>query len=308
MEKLKFIKEFQMSRRMQRSMVRIDGESNEEYEKRTRLARYGLEGEDRLNFQLQNVRLPLVCLSDVRVEYNKKSAQADFVVISKSKIFILEVKNLFGNIRITKDKEVIRVLPRRNYTEEEGMSNPFAQTRKQADTFNDLLKSNGYDVNIDIIIVMGNPRTAIYDNDYNLPIIKHDLINLYLKERISEECSSDEFNKMLEIGEFLKFCNKEKDYHDFGFIRKELQNRPNPLPKLSLEDTILYEELLEFRRKLAKLYDMPICNVFLNRDAENMVKVKPVTKEEFMSISGLKEKKYLMFGKEIIEIIKKYKK
>lgn len=99
MEKAIFIKEFQFAKRMQRIITKVYGETEAEYCHRVKIAKYGLEGEDCVNYQLQKIYLPIVCLSNVRIKREYRSAQADFVVISKDKIFILEVKIYLGALK-----------------------------------------------------------------------------------------------------------------------------------------------------------------------------------------------------------------
>lgn len=307
MRKVLFIKEFQLSRRMQRAMIRINGETDEEYRRRTNNARYGLEGEDRVNYQLNNLYLPLVCLYDVRIEEDFGGAQADFIVISKEKIYILEVKNLYGNVKVTKSGDVIRVIPRKNQIEEEGMDNPFTQTHRQMMMFKRLLDNNGYHMEFEYLIVMGNPHTAIYFEGDKYPMIRYDNIINFFESKIDQNCTISEFNKLIEIGEFIKSKNKIKEFHSFDQMHKKLTTDSNSAPKFVGKDLELYEEILEFRRKLGKERNLPLCNIFLNSDAENMVKLKPKTPAELMNIPGIKYRKYLLFGEAILAIIQKYR-
>jgi hypothetical protein len=291
---------------MQRAMKRIDGESDAEYEKRMNRARYGLEGEDRVNFHLNGLNLPVVCLSDVRIETQEGNAQADFIVLSKAKIFIIEVKNLYGNVRVNQNGEVIRIIPRKNGIEEEGMPNPFTQTKRQMLIFQNFLAMNGYYMDFDYLIVMGNPHTAIYFEKDPYPIIRYDNLRSYFETRIDSDCSSAVFTRLIEIGEFIKSKDKTKEYYAFDMIHKKMMTDVKSAPIFKGKDLMLYEEILEFRRKLAQERKLPVCNIFLNRDAEWMVKLKPRTPDELMSIPGIKYRKYMLFGEAILAIIRKY--
>ena len=306
MEKVFFVKDFQMSRRLQRVMIKVPGETDAEDKRRIKISRYGIEGEDRVHYQLKNIYLPMVALSDVRIEEQFGNAQADFVVISSKKVFILEVKNLYGNIRVNQDGEVIRVIPKNDHIEEEGMENPFTQTKRQALLFQRLLTGNGYNLAIDYLIVMGNPRTAISFEGKKYPLIRHDKLKEYFENIVENTCTIQEFQKLVEIGEFIKSRNKERDFKIFDVMHNNMVSQSNQAPLFNNKDLELYEELLEFRRRLAKERGIPMCNIFLNRDAENMVLKKPKTPEELMNIPGIKYKKYLLFGEEVLAIIKKY--
>ena len=306
MDKTFFIKEFQFSRRMQRIIARVEGESQSEYDHRVKIAKYGLEGEDRANYQLKNIRLPLVCLSDLRISELYGSAQADFVVISKDYIYLLEVKNLYGSIRVTDDGQVIRIIPRERGYEREGMENPFTQIKHQADVFRTFLDNNNIELPIKTLIVMGNPRTAIFQGDVSYPIIRYDKLNDFFVEEVKKECSITEYDYIVKVGEILRDSHKDRFFNDFNVLQKRISINSKNNPVLDGEDFLLYEELLELRREIAKRTELPLCNIFLNRDAENLVLHKPVTKEEFILVPGFKERKYLLCGEEAIAIIKKY--
>lgn len=306
MEKSIFVKEFQYSRKLQRNTHRVNGESDAAYAKRVKIAKYGLEGEDNAYYQLKNIRLPIVCLSDIRLSENYGSAQADFVVISKDNIFLIEVKNLYGSVRVTEEGDVIRIIPRGNDFEHEGMANPFTQIRRQADIFKIFFEQNQILLPIKTLIVMGNPRTSIFLDGKSYPIIRYDKLIEYFEKNVSRECSLGEYDYMLEIGEILKLSHKERFYNDFETLRTKMEAYNQYQPELEGDDLLLYEEILELRRQIAKRLGWPLCNVFINRDAVNLVIRKPVNKEQFVSIPGFKERKYMLCGEEIIALIIKH--
>ena len=63
-------------------------------------------------------------------------------------------------------------------------------------------------------------------------------------------------------------------------------------------------KLLKIRKEISNSKNMPPCNIFNNREAELLVINKPTTKAEFVGVKGFKEKRYEMFGEEIIKIFK----
>ena len=111
---------------------------------------------------------------------------------------------------------------------------------------------------------------------------------------------------MLEIGDLMKLNHKERFYQDFEALKNKMETHNQYQPVLYGKDLQLYEELLEFRRDLAKKLGWPLCNIFLNRDAQSLVINKPMNKSDFISIPGFKERKYMLFGEDIISIINKY--
>jgi hypothetical protein len=52
-------------------------------------------------FELKNSFIPMLCLHDIRLEYNDYIAQFDFILITCKFIYVLETKKLNGDIEIT---------------------------------------------------------------------------------------------------------------------------------------------------------------------------------------------------------------
>lgn len=69
----------------------------------------------------------------------------------------------------------------------------------------------------------------------------------------------------------------------------------------------LFEELRGLRMKLARKRSVPPYVVFTDKTLREMSSRKPVTKAEMLDISGVGESKYNKYGKDFIEIIKKYR-
>ncbi len=78
----------------------VDPRDSERLERDIALLKSGINGEKRVTFELGNVHYPLVFLHDLQLEHEGKSAQIDFLVISPYNAFILECKNLVGDIGI----------------------------------------------------------------------------------------------------------------------------------------------------------------------------------------------------------------
>lgn len=306
MHKLEFIKDFQYARKMQRVMRRLSDETDLEYERRTRLSKYGLDGEDRVYYQLKNIRLSLFALSDIRIIFNNASAQADFVVVAPGEVYLIEVKNLYGHIRVMNNGDIIRIIEKKGHKEETGMINPFSQIHKQASAFCDLLVANGYTLKIKELVVMANPKTIIYGNEKNYPIIRFDNIDMFFYNNVKDFDDYLIYKQMKEIANIILIEDKPKEYNSFNKILQKCKESFNKPAQFIGDDLRLYEEILEYRRDKARKIGIPVCNVFINQNAENLVLYKPLTKDEFMKVPGFKEKKYMLYGEDIIAIIKKY--
>lgn len=71
---------------------------------------YGIAGERNIAFELKNSHMPMYILHDIYLEDGDLSAQIDYLVFTKKMCFIIECKNLYGNIEINNDGDFIRTM------------------------------------------------------------------------------------------------------------------------------------------------------------------------------------------------------
>lgn len=135
-------------------------------------------------------------------------------------------------------------------------------------------------------------------------IIRQSIVNNYLV-------------KDIETYGILKFTEKGKKYlknsipfmivEDIDFIKLiEEQSSLNIEERLSVIDDVLYKNLLDLRKKIAKKYDIPIFAVFHNQSLEDMSVMYPCTIKELSNTFGVGESKAKKFGNEFIDLIKEY--
>jgi len=88
----------------------------------------GMKGERNLAYELQNSYMPMIVLQDLFLEQGTSSAQVDFLVITRKCVFVIECKNLYGNIQINSNGNFIRTVDW-GAKKEEGMYSPVRQIR-----------------------------------------------------------------------------------------------------------------------------------------------------------------------------------
>jgi len=202
---------------------------------------------------------------------------------------------------ITEDNKFERTIYKDWGVQKVGMDNPLIQMNYQRKLLQTLLR--GYDVEIECLLVMANDKMIIENQSTNKNIIKYDEVESYLSERVlAQKFSNIEIN----IGNYILEKDKQYNYFMVDVIKHNIRNQYTPKFDNYI-DLEIYIEILEFRKNYANIKSVPICNVFNNKEAEQLVISKPKTKEEFINVRGFKEKRYLMYGEEIIKIFKKYK-
>lgn len=99
-------------------------ELKKEIEKQIKLASYGSVGEQNIAYELKNSGMDMYILHDIYLEYEDLSAQIDYIIITRKKVFIIESKNLIGNIEIDSQGNFIRTYEMFGKKIKEGIYSP----------------------------------------------------------------------------------------------------------------------------------------------------------------------------------------
>jgi len=192
---------------------------------------YGIQGEKNIIHELRSSHMPIYVLSDLYFEYEGLSAQIDFIVITRKYHYVIECKNLYGDIKITPKGEFIRIT---NYNEQhsrKGFYSPITQNHKHMELLRKIRRENisnsimraGFDKffhdTYRSVVVLANPKTILTDNRTENPknekVIRADLLISYIKN-LNKQCDSFDLpdQKMEEIATFFlsKNIEREVDY------------------------------------------------------------------------------------------------
>ena len=213
--------------KLQNLLPKASGDVKEKIEKEIAIVNAGIYGEDNIMFELKNSGMNLVVLHDVYLKtVSGLTAQIDYLVIAPKYVYVVECKNLFGNIEINNAGDFIRTFQYGKRTYKEGIYSPITQNERHLKvlnecrtendnflmrafknaTFNDFFKG---------IVVLANPKTVINDRyakkEIKEKVIRADHLINYIKEteKQSEEFSSS-VKEMREIGEKYLNMNQEE--------------------------------------------------------------------------------------------------
>lgn len=326
-EKAKFIKDFSMDNKQLKDLELLasklkEGEKKEKVRRDIYYQKQGSYGENKVYFELKNSFLPVLCLHDIRLQYEDYVAQLDFVVISSRYICVLETKKLSGNIRIDSNGDFIRVFKDNN---EQGMYSPISQNRRHINILKYVLSKelNTNNLKFKSLVVLANEKTILDDSEAPTEIknciVKYDnviskLEDIHKKENVV--LTLDEMNK---IGQVLIKYNKSKTYNNIAkysigeedFINdrdiKEFEITNNDESSIEDDENKLFENLRSYRNKKAREEGYkPISYhcVFSNAVIEQIIENMPDTIEELYDIKGLGKVKIGKYGEDIINILK----
>lgn len=228
------------------------GELKKEIETQIRFSRSGKDGEDNIAYELKNSGLDMYVLQDLYLEYNELSSQIDYIVIARNKTYIIESKNLNGNIEVDKDGNFIRTYTLNNEYVMEGMYSPITQNERHKEIIKQIMLGNSglimskiidklFDSWFQAVVVLANPKTIL--NDKNAPlkiqnqIIRADGLIRYIKDCEIKGNETRNNEDMLNLAQkFLKRnVESRKDYSlkYENLVNQQLSSKQDESTKIS---------------------------------------------------------------------------
>lgn len=219
-------------KKLEELLPRATGDVKERIEKEIIITKAGIAGEENVLFELKNSNIDMYVLQDIYIETEdgSRSAQIDFVVITKKITFLIECKNLVGEIEIDSKGNFVRTIQYGRKRYKEGIYSPITQNERHLDVLKEC-KVEGKNILLGAMIrknftlfnkslvVLANPKTILNDRyakkEVKEQVIRADQLNSTLKKLISESKELPSTKKeMKEMAEQLLKRNKaeRKDY------------------------------------------------------------------------------------------------
>lgn len=297
---------------------------------------YGIAGEKNVAFELKNSHMPMYILHDIYLEDENLSAQIDYLVVTKKICFIIECKNLYGDIEISNVGDFVRTTEFGGKKKKEGIYSPITQNQRHLELLKKIkVDKNGNAVAKFIvgryfedfnksIIVLANPKTVLNakyaKKEVKEKVIRADQLVAYIKDmcnqsnelEYSEERMFDWANSYLELHKEI-----EKDYtrkYNMYRIEDEVEKlAPMKLTEelvqvknTNVQDMEIFKELKAYR--LAKSREEKIKPYFIYNDNQmkDIISKMPKSKEELQMVSGFGEVKANKYGDDILVIVNRY--
>ena len=276
--------------------------------------KYGQIGENNVYYELKNSYIPMICMHDLRVEYRGQTAQIDFIAITSKHIYIIECKNLAGDITISKEGEFIRYY-KNSYgkvVSKEGMYSPYVQNERHINLIKEILSNElGYKQKlkrIESMIVVANPKTVINKNnapkEISEKIIKYD--------QIIEKIKSNQNNKKIEwvfieedmIDIYNCLCKFQKESNIDYEKKYSLSVKSDEQINSIVNDEDLREALKSYRLKVSKEEGIKAFMVFSNDTMEDLIEKRPKNMSELKNIKGFGPVKCEKYGEDLLNITK----
>lgn len=217
--------------KLEELLPEAEDEVKEKIQREIAVTKAGIAGEENILFELKNSNMDLVILHDIYIETEEgQSAQIDFVVIAPKITYLIECKNLYGNIEINAKGDFIRNMQYGGKWHKEGIYSPITQNMRHMEILKEccaekknLIMGFGFRKFFDnfykSLIVLANPKTVVNDRyapkEIKNQVLRADQLVAVIKkmEADSGEIASSK-KQMKERAESLlsKTSEKRKDY------------------------------------------------------------------------------------------------
>lgn len=207
--------------RMQELQQRATGELKQKIEKQINLAKYGAIGEQNIAFELQNSGMDMYVLHDIYLEAGGLTAQIDYIVITRQSIYVIECKNLIGNIEIDNAGAFIRSYEMYGRRIKEGIYSPITQNQRhlqvlkavrlsaKTNFLTKMLFEKNFADTYKSVVVLANPKTYLNakfaKKEIKEQVIRADQLITYIRNNDAKQaaqCANMSSNEMLELAQF----------------------------------------------------------------------------------------------------------
>ena len=201
----------------------------------------GIYGEDTIAFELKNSHIPMLILHDLYLVHNDLSAQIDYLILTHKHIYVLECKNLYGNIEINNSGDFIRTVSHGRQTVKEGIYSPITQNKRHLELLRELRKEQkgnfltkllfdrSFSETYRSIVVLANPKTVLNarfaKKEIKNQVIRADQLNEYIKK--ADASSNGEFSDQVlwELAHFFLGAHQE---NPMDYAKKYAISTPEP--------------------------------------------------------------------------------
>lgn len=309
-----FLKEDSDLEKQVEELKQIKNSGNNSYsiDRDIKLLELGIKGENEIAYELKNANLGLYVLRDVTIEHEGNKAQIDYVVISKGFTYLIECKNLIGNIYVDNKGQFQREYELGGKKVKEAIYSPYTQAIRHKEILKKRWISRNNKITVAMkekyfdtlwykpLVVLANSKSILNTKyapkeirnntirvDQLVEYIKKDLMS-YDKDLISSQKS------MLEMGNSFLEANVT-EYNSIA-------NKYNKNEKIVNKEDLI-EQLKNFRKEKSKEMGVPAYYVFNDEELDKIIDVMPKTVEELKPI--LTSIKIKVHGENIINIVNK---
>lgn len=302
--------------KMKSLLAVADESSKKKIEKQLKLTQYGLEGENKVAYELKTSGIDMYVLHDIYLEIGELNAQIDYIVVTRKLIYVIECKNLYGNIEIDNAGNFVRQFG--SSSPKEGIYSPITQNQRHLRVLKEIRKESkgnfllkmafekNFEQNYKSIVVLANPKTYLNakyaKKEVKQQVIRADQLVSYIKET-NESAKTESMSEkaMLELANF--YLEKHVQEHsDYAKRYEEMVAQNEPASKPS--EAELVQKLKEFRLQQSRKENIKAYYIFNDAQMQDLIAKNPQNKEELQGVAGFGKVKAEKYGDAVLAILK----
>lgn len=330
--------------KLKETLEKCPTDLKEEIEKQIALAEYGRKGEESIAFELKNSGMDMYVLQDICLEHGELSAQIDYMIVTRKRVYIIECKNMIGNIEVNSSGDFIRTYQLRERRIKEGIYSPITQNARHLQIVKDVRKNSKgnilakklfeshFEDAYKSIVVLANPKTLLNaryaKKEVKEQIVRVDQLIHKIKEMDQLVKDSMSEKEMLEIANFFLEKNQpnRSDYTEKNkkVIEKLEQSREKETIQENVEKSEMKSDIIEsdstekvdvkeqliaelkaFRLERSRQEKVKPYFIFNDAQMTDLIEKNPKDKEGLCQVSGFGPVKAEKYGEEILRILKK---
>jgi hypothetical protein len=309
-------------KKMQMFLQETQGDTKKKIETQIKLAEYGKKGEDNIAFELKNSGIDMYVLRDVYLEFGELTAQIDYIVITRKHIYVLECKNLIGDIEIDNAGNFIRSYEVSGKRIREGIYSPITQNQRHLKILKEvrseskgnflakLVLEKSFEDNYKSVVVLANPKTCLNakfaKKEIKEQVIRADQLISYI-EKTDANGGEASFtaNDMLELAQFYLDVS-QPNKSDYARKYEEILHTIDGSNHVSKEQ--LVKQLKAFRLEQSRKENIKPYYIFNDAQMNDLMEKSPTNKEELLKVSGFGNVKVEKYGESILNILNENKK
>lgn len=300
-------------------LPQASGDVKEDIEKQIKVTTYGEMGENNVAFELKNSGMDMYILRDIYLEHGELSAQIDYLIVTRKHVYIIECKNLIGNIEIDSMGNFIRSYEYGKRKIKEGFYSPITQNERHLLVIKNLRRDNcknfisrkmlenSFASMYKSIVVLANPKT-ILNSKYAKKEVKQKVIRLdqlitYIKQIDgAEKDYTLKTDEMFSLAQFFLEANKDKKIDYTQKYEKEIAENKDVVSTAEDKEELI-RKLKDFRWCQSKIENIKPYYIFNDMQMNDLIEKNPKSEEELLQVSGFGKVKVEKYGKDILKIL-----
>ena len=293
--------------------IRDKLQNTDEIDKDIKLLEYGIAGEKEIAFELKNANIGMYVLHDVTFEYDGNKAQIDYLLFTRGYFYLIECKNLVGNITVDSNGQFYREYEYKGKKIKESIYSPYTQAVRHQDMMKKVWSANHSKLDN---FIFGR----FHGKDFFRPIVVLSNSKSFLNTKYAPK---EIRNDIIRADQLISYIQKDIDNMDSAelcgekmlkqaaetWLSRSITNNTNLANKYSnaIKDkddkSDLESKLRTFRKEKSKSMNVPAYYIFTDEELNNLLEIMPKTIEELKVKRILTDIKIKCHGEEIIRIL-----